>query len=82
MYGNGGHGMMGFGFGTGGLAMILFWVVVVVVIVLAVRWLRRDDSGQRGQSRSHAALDVLEERYARGEITRDEFLSMKKDLRG
>jgi putative membrane protein len=57
-----------------GLAWLAFWVGVVFLIVRAVR------GGGRPQGSS--ALSVLEERYARGEIDRDEFFERRRVLRG
>jgi putative membrane protein len=83
--------MHGFGFGWGGmifggLLMLLFWGVVIALIVLAVRALSRPGSGpvapsagSPGQARD-PALEILRERYARGEISKDEFNSMRQDL--
>lgn len=79
--GNWGWGHMGggMGWGFGGLFMILFWVAVIAAIVAVARWwfggLSRDDLPP-GQS----ALDVLKERYARGEIGKEEFERKKRDL--
>jgi putative membrane protein len=56
--------------------MILFWLLIVVAIVVVVRWLM----GQGKESRSDSALEMLRQRYARGEISREEFESRKKDL--
>ena len=59
-------------------ASSLFWIAVVV---LAVVWFSRVPRHQGGPFwRGSAALDILEQRYARGEIGRDEYLQMKKDL--
>jgi putative membrane protein len=58
-----------------GLAWLAFWVVVVFLLVSAVR-----RGGARPQGSS--ALRVLEERYARGEIDRDEFFERRRVLRG
>lgn len=73
--------MDGFGWGTGfgGIFMILFWVLVVAGIVALVRWAGagRPDRGER---RMRTALDILEERYARGEIGREEFEQKRRDL--
>jgi putative membrane protein len=56
--------------------MILFWLLIVVAIVVVVRWLM----GQGKESRSDSALEMLRQRYARGEISREEFESRKKEL--
>jgi putative membrane protein len=83
--------MHGFGFGWGGmifggLLMLLFWGVVIALVVFVVRALSRPGSGQAtpsagapGQPRDQA-LEILRERYARGEISKDEFNSMRQDL--
>lgn len=84
-WGWGGHPMMwGWGaWGLGmGLMMLVFWGLVIVGLVLAIRWLLvqgREPGGghERGPDR---ALDVLRERYARGEIGKEEFEAKKRDL--
>jgi putative membrane protein len=58
--------------------MVLFWALVVVGIVLLIRWLL----GQGKVSRSDTALEILRQRYARGEINKEEFDVKKKDLEG
>ncbi len=58
------------------LFMFLFWALVVVAIVLGIRWLVR----QGRPEISDSALDVLRQRYARGEINREEFEAKRKDL--
>jgi len=74
------HGFDGFG---GGWMMILWWVLIIVAIISLVRWgisfsaVRR---GQSQQSKSKNALEILKERYARGEIDKDEYERKKKDL--
>ncbi|MCH8505892.1 MAG: SHOCT domain-containing protein [Ectothiorhodospiraceae bacterium] len=64
----------------GGLMMIIFWGGVIALIVLLIHWL-----GGPGDSRSHKerapdALDILKQRYARGEIDREEYQQRKQDL--
>lgn len=56
--------------------MTLFWVLAVVAIGAGIWWLVRSPR----RVRHDAALDVLRERYARGEITREEFEARKRDL--
>ncbi|MBI3057898.1 MAG: SHOCT domain-containing protein [Deltaproteobacteria bacterium] len=58
------------------LMMLLFWVLVIVGLVVGIRWL----VSQGRESRSDSALEILRERYARGEINKDEFEAKKKDL--
>lgn len=62
--------------GAGGGGMLLFWVLVVTAIVLFVKWL----ADQQGTPRQKTALDILKERYAKGEIDKQEFEAKKKDL--
>ena len=70
----------------GGLMMILFWGAIIGVVVWAIQALTRRESSQTQASRpgapQPAALDIAEERYARGDITREEFEQIKMDLAG
>jgi putative membrane protein len=68
-----------FGMGFGWLFMILFWGLVFLGIAALVRWLVAGSSGNSGAERK-SALDILRERYARGEIGRDEFEQKLRDL--
>ena len=72
-YGWGAGNMMGW-FG-GGIMMIVFWVLLVALIV----WLVREFGGKNSRSSSNA-LDILKERYAKGEISKEEFESKRKDI--
>lgn len=56
--------------------MILFWGLIIVGVVLAIRWL----AGQGKETRTDSALEILRQRYARGEINKEEFEARKKDL--
>ncbi|OGE77806.1 MAG: hypothetical protein A2751_02005 [Candidatus Doudnabacteria bacterium RIFCSPHIGHO2_01_FULL_46_14] len=71
--------MMGFGYYQpfGALGMILSWVVIIAVIALIVRWVARANGKLPG---TNTALDILKERYAKGEIGKHEFEEKKKDL--
>ena len=75
--------MDGWGMGWFGMIfMIIFWGLIIIGIVLLIRWLIQTTGsrGSSGVSTGSKAMDILEERYARGEITRDEFESMKRDI--
>jgi len=69
-----------FGCGSGGgLMMILFWVGIVFFIV----WLVREVIGKKDYKETRgpeSTLDILKERYAKGEIDKKEFEEKKKDL--
>lgn len=69
MWGVWGIGMM--------LMMLVFWGVVVVGIVLGIRWLVSQGKEPRS---SDSALDILRQRYARGDISKEEFDAKKRDL--
>lgn len=76
--------MWGGGFGFGWIFMILFWGLVIWAILSLVR----GASGHggccgHGGGMGHGErkpLDILRERYAKGEISKDEFDKMRKDL--
>ena len=75
--------MGGWGMGWFGMIfMIIFWGLIIVGLVLLIRWLIQNTSGkgQTGVRTGSNAIDILRERYAKGEISRDEFESMKKDI--
>ena len=63
--------MMGW-FG-GGIMMILFWVAIIFFVV----WFVRNKTNEIDNKK---ALDILKERYARGEIDKKEFEEKKKDI--
>ena len=68
----------------GGLMMVFFWGAIIALVVWAVQSLGRGEAGhtQRGGATPPARppLEIAKERYARGEISRDEFEQMKRDL--
>ncbi len=73
--------MQGYGWGGAGmgLGMLLFWVLVVALIAVGLKiFTSSRDLGLRDKEKS--ALDILKERYARGEIGREEFEQKKHDL--
>lgn len=75
----GAMGSWGMGYGLfGWLIMLLFWVAIITGIVLLVRWLI-DQGKLKGQPQD-SALDILKKRYARGEIDREQFENMKREL--
>ena len=63
-----------------GLMMLLFWGVVIVALVLLARWLWTQDQVRAGAPPVETPLDVLKKRYARGEITKEDFDRIKQDI--
>jgi putative membrane protein len=78
MGGYGGYGMFGAGSGFGWVFMILWWGLIIAGIAVLVRWFFSSSTGRSGAG--HTALDILKERYARGEIDREEYEQKRRDL--
>ncbi len=71
------YGYDHFGMGLGSLGMILLWLVPLVLLVLLFR-----RYGGKEERRDKTALEILEARYARGEIDQDEYRKRRADLGG
>jgi len=69
MYNNG----WGMGWG-GGLYMLIILVLIVISGIAVARWALRPGGGE------NSALAILKRRYAQGEITKEQFEEMKKDI--
>lgn len=82
------NNMMNFGYGFGVFSlflMLLWWLLIISAIVALVKWLVnqfRGDSARltTGGTTGKSAIEILMERYAKGEIDRKEFEEKKKDL--
>lgn len=71
-------GEYGIGMGAFGMVfMVFFWVLIIVVIVYFVKMIM--DKGKTGEI-MESPEDILKKRYARGEISKEEFESMNKNL--
>jgi putative membrane protein len=68
---------MWWGWGIGMmLMMVVFWGLIITVLFVAIRWL----VGQSRHGYSDTALEILRQRYAKGEINKEEFEARKRDL--
>lgn len=81
---HGGFHMVGGNWGggwmwLGGIWMVLFWVLLILAIVALVRWIWGRGGGAMARP---SAVEILKERYARGEIDREEFEQKRRDLEG
>jgi putative membrane protein len=74
-----GSGMMGFGavMGFGVIIMVLFWGAIIWLVISLI-----NDGTQKSEEIHESPLTILKKRYAKGEITREQYLEMKKELTG
>lgn len=70
-----GFGLLGF------ILMILFWALIIAAIVAFVRWLIHPTRREFKGSGEKTALDILKERYAKGEIDKKEYEEKMKDIK-
>ncbi len=75
-------GYDGFGFGGGamGIGMLLFWGLIIAAIVVLARGFGARPGGSEPRLREKTALDILRERYAKGEIDKAEYEQKRSDL--
>lgn len=65
------EGFAGFGF--------IFWIIIIVLAIVLITKLINTPQNNNNKT-GETALDILKKRYARGEITKEQYLAMKKDL--
>jgi putative membrane protein len=71
------NGFSGWGMGLGFIFMLLFWGLIILGIAALIRLLMTSSS--RGP-RDKTPLEIVQERYARGEIDREEYEQKNRDL--
>ncbi len=69
------HGMYGFDFGIGHIAMMVFWVVIVGLVLWALFSAKGTPSVQ-----AETPLEIAQKRYAKGEISKQEFDDIRHNL--
>jgi len=73
MYGHWGTGFMWMGW--------IFWLAILIIAAWLIYRIVTDGRLRRGEGSSfETPLDIVKKRYARGEITKEQFEQMKKDL--
>ncbi len=70
-----GGGMMGFGMGFGAIIMLIFWGAIVWLVISLI-----NAGTKKSEETPESALTILKKRYARGEVTREQYLDMEKEL--
>jgi putative membrane protein len=59
--------------GLWGIIWVMGWAIIIIILIFFIKWFAK-------QSKDETALDILKKRYARGEIDREEFERIKKDI--
>jgi len=76
--------MMDFGsspfMGFGWIFMLLWWALIVVGVIAFIRWIADQSRDTRNHNHEKSPLDILKERYVKGEIDKREFEEKKKDV--
>lgn len=76
-------GMMNWGYGMGwgwSIIMIAFWIAVIIGIIFLIRWVVLSTDRRHDTKAEDSSLEILQKRYAKGEINKEEFEEKKKDL--
>ena len=71
--------MMGFG-GFGMIFGFIFFVAIVIGVILLIVWLVKISGYSVTDKTSTHSLEILKERYAKGELTKEQYENMKKEL--
>jgi uncharacterized membrane protein len=79
-----GTNMMGSSFGGGSwwllsIVGVLFWIALLIALIMLIIWLYKKVTEHTTSGSS--ALEILKKRFAKGELTKKQFESMKKELR-
>jgi putative membrane protein len=69
-------GVLGFGMGLG---MVIFWILMIVVVVIVVRMVL-SATGTNSTTSTKSPMEILKERFARGEIDEEEFKRRRHEL--
>jgi putative membrane protein len=67
----------GMGFGFGWFLMIFFWVLIILGVAYLIKVIA---GGAKRDEKEETALNILKKRYAKGEISKEEFDRIKDDL--
>ncbi|WP_310828708.1 SHOCT domain-containing protein [Paenibacillus pedocola] len=70
--------MMGYGFGFGIFGLVINFLLILGVVYWVIKWVR---GGGESHINDNTPERILNERFARGEITEEEYLRMKRILR-
>jgi putative membrane protein len=63
-----------------GLLTLVFWGAIIALVVWGIKKVTEREGSRPKSAEKRDALDIAKERYAKGEISREEFEQIKKDL--
>lgn len=75
-----GNWTMDGGMGIWMLFNMIFWILLTIGIAFLVIWIVRRSGGAEVSNSGESSLEILKKRYARGEITKEEFEEKKRDI--
>lgn len=75
-----GNGMMGGGMGLWMVIAMVSWLLLLAGVVFLIVWVFQRFRPGDGSKAKESALEILKKRYARGEISREEFEEKKRDI--
>jgi putative membrane protein len=84
MWNDGGWAPFGMGFGLHWVFFVLFWGLIIFGAIALYRLAfgaARGPSGQGGASGEDSAVAIVRQRYARGELTNEQYQALLQDLR-
>jgi putative membrane protein len=59
----------------------IFWIILIVLVVwLIVNQSNKSKQNFQPQQQTESALEILKKRYAKGEISKEQYEQMKKDI--
>ncbi|MDB5194173.1 MAG: hypothetical protein JWN50_187 [Parcubacteria group bacterium] len=64
----------------GGVLNVVFWVLIILLIIRFARRRKGGDWHGFMHRHHHSPIEILKERYAKGEINKEEFEEKKRDL--
>ena len=70
------HNVSGWWMVGGWILMVLIWGGLIALTVLSFRWFTKHNTTEK-----QTPLEIVKERYAKGEITKEQYEQIKKDLR-
>ena len=71
---------MGWWMVFGSIWMVAFWAVIIALVIWGIRKLTQREGSGPGTTEKRAPLDIAKERYARGDLSKEEFEHIKKGL--